>query len=67
MMKHWMRRSHYVDGVYIQKQINKTEICISCKNDTGVPIGLDIESRLYYIQGAGQLCQDCYNTLYPKE
>jgi len=56
------------DGMFIQRQIHKEELyeqCISCKELTGIPKTLDIQQRLYYVQGAGQLCRDCWEALYP--
>jgi len=54
-----------VDGVFISKQIHKeTERCVICKVDTGIPIGLDISYRLYYVSGTGQLCHDCWDDTY---
>lgn len=58
------------DGMFIQRQIHKHELyeeCISCKDVTGVPKALDVQKRLYYIEGVGQLCRDCWETLYPKK
>lgn len=56
------------DGMWIQRQIHKEELyetCVSCKELTGTPKMLDIEQRFYYIKGAGQLCRDCWEALYP--
>jgi len=56
------------DGMFIHRQIHKEELyerCISCKEMTGTPKTLDIQQRLYYIEGAGQLCRDCWEALYP--
>jgi hypothetical protein len=45
----------------------ETETCISCNKETHVPINLNIELREYYIEGAGQLCEKCYNKIYSKK
>ena len=37
-----------------------------CGEDTGVPVTLDIQERLYYIEGAGQMCRECYDETYPE-
>ena len=58
------------DGMWIQRQIHKEELyekCISCKELTGTPKTLDIKQRLYYIEGAGQMCRDCWEVLYPQK
>ena len=57
------------DGMWRQRQIHKDEIyeiCVSCRINTGVPKTLDIQERLYYIEGAGQMCRDCYDETYPE-
>lgn len=58
------------DGMFIHRQIHKHEIyeeCISCKALTGTPKTLDIKQRLYYIEGAGQMCRDCWEVLYTQK
>lgn len=42
----------------------KTEVCVSCGLNTHVDKNTDITNRLYYIHGAGQLCQDCYVNIF---
>ena len=41
-----------------------TEKCVMCGTDTGVAINAPIDFRDYYIEGAGQLCDKCYNKTY---
>ena len=53
------------DEVVEEKEINEcisteTERCIMCGNDTGVLVGLPADARKHYIDGVGQLCEDCY-------
>ena len=43
--------------------IKKTEKCILCGKDTGIPFSAPIDSREYYIVGCGQLCKDCFDSL----
>lgn len=40
-----------------------TERCVCCGIDTGVPRDLHISKRSYYIQGAGQLCGNCFRSM----
>jgi hypothetical protein len=40
------------------------EICVSCGKQTDIPREMDISERSFYIEGAGQLCKDCYYQLY---
>lgn len=36
------------------------EVCIVCGAKTNVPVSKHIDYRIGYIEGAGQLCPDCY-------
>lgn len=40
------------------------EKCVVCNKKLNVEKKRPIEKRKYYIQGAGQLCEQCYNQLY---
>lgn len=40
------------------------EICVSCGKQTDIPREKHISERRFYIEGAGQLCRDCYYQLY---
>lgn len=42
------------------------EYCIICGRKTGYRRFQPIDSRQYYIYGAGQLCQECYQQIYYK-
>lgn len=42
----------------------ETEKCVSCGVDTDIPISRNINLRPYYIEGAGQLCKECYKNIY---
>ena len=61
-------KQHKPDGRFVQEQIrNKNmERCIICNANTNIPVTLDISERLYYIEGAGQMCRDCYDETYPE-
>lgn len=39
--------------------------CVSCGEDTHVAKTMPIHYRQGYIEGAGQLCEQCYMILYP--
>ena len=45
------------------------ETCVMCSIDTNVPKSMHVDFRNNYVDGAGQLCFDCYTkTLkYSKE
>ena len=38
----------------------KMEKCIRCGIETLIPIDLNINLRSNYVEGAGQLCTDCF-------
>ena len=38
--------------------------CINCKKDTLYSKEEHIDFRLGYVEGAGQLCLDCYGVIY---
>lgn len=42
----------------------KYESCVCCHKPTNIAKNKDIEFRPFYIEGAGQLCYDCYHELY---
>lgn len=43
---------------------NKVEKCIQCGCDTEYTRNTPIDLRYHYIEGAGQLCKDCYDKTY---
>ena len=42
------------------------ERCVCCRRRVDIPKDMEIEFRPFYIEGAGQLCYDCYSELYGK-
>ena len=40
--------------------------CVSCGETTSFSKGHSIEGRLWYVEGAGQLCGSCYKREYDK-
>ena len=51
-------KSKEEQGIELLKNI-MYEDCVSCKVQTKVPRDLHIDYRLFYIEGVGQLCDDC--------
>ena len=37
----------------------ETEKCVLCDAETNVPVDLHIDYRKNYVEGVGQLCDDC--------
>jgi recombinational DNA repair protein (RecF pathway) len=44
----------------------ETEKCVNCKAETNVPVNKHIDLRKFYVEGAGQLCEECWNKIYKK-
>lgn len=42
----------------------KMERCVLCWHLTNVPQNTPISKRKYYVQGQGQLCENCYYELF---
>ena len=40
------------------------EKCVNCGAETDVPVDQHIDLRKNYVEGAGQLCDGCYNKIY---
>lgn len=48
-------------------RVGETEECAKCHKDTGIPKNCHVDDprRLgCYVEGAGQLCSECYNEVY---
>lgn len=45
---------------------NEKEKCVSCGKETPYTFVTSIDLRLYYIEGGGQLCEECYKKIYGK-
>ena len=41
--------------------------CVTCNKETHYRIDDHIDMRIGYIEGAGQLCLDCYDEVYVKK
>ena len=41
------------------------EICVKCGKQTEYGINYPIDLRKWYVEGAGQLCEECFHILYP--
>lgn len=49
------------DKLYVSE--NGKDLCISCEGETKYSHDTSIEYRDYYVEGAGQLCKDCYDKI----
>lgn len=43
------------------------EVCVICHKKTNVPVKMHIAQREHYVEGAGQLCTQCYLKLNRKQ
>lgn len=43
------------------------EKCVVCGSNTGYLLVTPISDRQFYVEGAGQLCHDCYYEIYGKK
>ncbi len=41
------------------------EICTRCGKETEYDVGIPVTLRRYYVEGSGQLCEECWQELYP--
>ena len=57
-------RSPMSDASIEKHQNNKYEECVCCHKRLDICRNEKIEFRPFYIEGAGQLCYDCYHELY---
>ena len=48
----------------MQKIITENEKCVCCGADTGIPKTVPLSERNYYVEGCGQLCENCFAELY---
>jgi hypothetical protein len=48
----------------MKDKIKMKDKCISCKKETLYDTTDHIDFRLGYVEGAGQLCLDCYGVVY---
>lgn len=49
-----------VDGIYY-------DLCVVCKADTSIRTDCPVEHRMYYVEGGGQLCKECYEASFSKK
>lgn len=47
--------------------ITELEECIVCGIETNEPIDKHIDYRSFYVEGAGQLCEECFGTINNKK
>ena len=48
------------------KEEQVKEKCVVCNQETPYTKDTHVDYRQYYVEGAGQLCEDCYFRIYLK-
>jgi hypothetical protein len=48
----------------IEKNNNLKEQCVMCDSKTEYTKNTHIDQRKHYIEGAGQICEECYIKIY---
>ena len=43
---------------------NYKDLCISCEIETEYSHDVSIDYRNHYVEGAGQLCKECWDKVY---
>ena len=46
--------------------MKEKETCVSCGKETPYSRDTHIDYRNYYVEGAGQLCKECYEQINKK-
>jgi len=47
-----------------EAQKAQDDVCVVCGASTPYTKNTDINARDYYVEGAGQLCENCYKNIY---
>ena len=43
------------------------DICVRCGKETEYDINTPLEVQRWYVEGGGQLCEDCWYKLWPTQ
>ncbi len=50
-----------------EKKPNKQDKCVICNCETQYDEFDHVDSRYFYVEGAGQLCPECWNNTYEQK
>lgn len=56
-------KKNNTDGKEVLER-KECDCCIRCRRPSNIPMELEIDFRPFYVEGAGQLCYDCYHEIY---
>lgn len=62
----WVRKNQKYSDMIWDPPGPPVEHCIICGKETAYTYNVDINYRYGYVEGAGQLCRDCYDTTLNK-
>tara|TARA_Y100001938_G_C7842711_1_gene306905 strand:- start:322 stop:579 length:258 start_codon:yes stop_codon:yes gene_type:complete len=48
----------------LMKELQRKDVCVSCDMATIYDKTTHISQRSHYVEGAGQLCKECFNKIY---
>jgi hypothetical protein len=51
----------------MKKETAEVDKCVMCGTPTYYSIDTHIDDRMCYVEGAGQLCNNCYNKIYDEK
>lgn len=43
------------------------ERCVRCGKETEYDVSTPVTMRKWYVEGSGQLCEECWNHLWPEQ
>ncbi len=55
-------RKLFLDGTQTDRA--KKELCVLCGRETEYLCTKPVSERFFYVEGAGQLCPDCYRSVF---
>lgn len=58
------RENDTMERIPIEEELER---CVLCGETTTVPVSLSVDAREEYVIGVGQLCEQCYISLYHKK
>ena len=47
--------------------VMKKDKCVYCACETEYSVNEHIDLRMFYVEGAGQLCKECWDKIYDKK
>lgn len=50
-----------------REKVDKIEVCVICGEKTDCACSTSIQERDCYVEGAGQLCPNCYSKIYHED